>query len=86
MERAKPADRQRLEAMLTQWKPEYFAQIVQLCEEYDAFEASRGVLRQILGEAVGCLKVIPATPHREALSDLAQFLSQQTDALGVSSR
>ena len=86
MERAKPADKQRLEAMLTQWKPEYAAQIVQLCEEYNAFEASRGVLRQILAEAVDCLKVVPASPNREALSDLAQFLSQQTDALGVSKR
>ena|SRR5579859_5685597 len=82
-ERAIPADRLHLENLVKGWQPENFAAVNELLDKYEVFEPTREVIAGFLDQARRALRGLPESSGRMGLSDLADFLTQQTDALAV---
>jgi len=82
-ERAIPADRLHLENLVKGWQPENFAAVNELLDKYEVFEPTREVITGFLDQARRALRGLPESSGRVGLSDLADFLTQQTDALAV---
>ncbi|HKS36590.1 MAG TPA: polyprenyl synthetase family protein [Verrucomicrobiae bacterium] len=82
-ERANPADRSHLQALIERWDDRHFARVVELLEEYDALDESRKTVQRFLQAARQSLDLLPDTESRLALAGLTGFLAQQTNALGV---
>ncbi len=82
-ERAIPADRMHLENLVKDWQPENFAAVNELLDKYEVFEPTRVVIAGFLDQARRALRGLPESSGRVGLSDLADFLTQQTDALAV---
>jgi octaprenyl-diphosphate synthase len=85
MERGTLSDRKSLETMLLRWDQRMLPHLLALLERYETLEESRGVIRGFCASARQSLAVLPSTEGREALAEIAGFLAQQTDALGVGS-
>ena len=83
LERAGALDRMKLEKLIKQWDDGHFARVLELLEQYDALEESRGVIHQFLDAARLVLAPLPKTESRLALIALTGFLEEQTVALGV---
>ncbi len=82
-ERAQAADRTTLEGLIKNWVPENFAAVNGLLEKYGTFEPTAQVIYRYLDQARRALRVLPASPGREGLSQLTDFLAQQTEVLAV---
>jgi len=82
-ERATPADRARLEHLITDWKPANFVPVKQLLAQYDTFAPSVAAIRQHLDQARGLLKTLPESTGRDGLTHLLEFIAQQTENLAV---
>jgi len=82
-ERAGAADQDRLRHWLAHWQPGCLADVVELMVKYDAFADSRLVIEEYLLAARGALGTLPAGEGRSGLAGLTDFLTEQTEALGV---
>lgn len=82
-DRASAEDLQRLRQRLDNWEAANLAEVVELCEKYDAFAESRAVIQQYLDAAREALANLPASQSRAGLAGLTDFLAEQTEALGV---
>jgi octaprenyl-diphosphate synthase len=82
-ERANAADRARLENLVKDWQPENFPAVNELLDKYGTFEPTREVITHFLNQSCGALRGLPESNGRIDLSNLADFLAQQTDALAV---
>jgi len=83
-ERATKKDQNQLRLWLENWEPAFLPEVVEMIEKYDAFVASRAVIKQYLDAARQALATLPASEGRAGLLGLADFLAEQTEALGVS--
>ena len=79
-------DRAEIEAWLRNWSPAGLPSLLQRLEQFDALAASREVIRQLLGKARLALEGLPHSESRRSLNGLTEFLLQQVDALGETSR
>ncbi|HEX7654434.1 MAG TPA: polyprenyl synthetase family protein [Verrucomicrobiae bacterium] len=82
-ERANPADRVELEAMIQKWQPEHLSKVNALLAKYQTFEPSVKEIEKFLEQSRRALRVLPASLGRDGLSAMTDFLAQQTAALVV---
>jgi octaprenyl-diphosphate synthase len=82
-ERANAADRAHLENLVKDWQPENFSTVNELLDKYETFEPTREVITHFLDQARQALRNLPESPGRTGLSNLADFLAQQTGVLAV---
>ena len=82
-ERADAKDRTELEAAIKNWQPEHFPTVNAMLAKYDVFEPSLQEIEKFLEQARRALRVLPASAGRTGLSQLTDFLAQQTSALVV---
>jgi octaprenyl-diphosphate synthase len=83
LERCSPGERARLEGWVEHWRPEDLGALLDLLRACDATGESRRTVHQFIAAARAALEDLPASDGRRALSNLADFLAQQTGALGV---
>jgi octaprenyl-diphosphate synthase len=83
LERAKGADRDALQQMILDWHPHRTAQLRVLLERYDALTESLSIIHGLLVRARQSLNRLRLSEHRDGLSALADYLAQQSVALGV---
>jgi octaprenyl-diphosphate synthase len=82
VERATPAERADIEAMVCEWAPESFSSLLRILHRHRALEDSQASVHEYLRSARGKLGVLPGTKSRSGLAGLADYLAMQTDALG----
>lgn len=82
-ERATPAERAELEALVADWRPEALRRVNALLTRYETLGPSLEVIGQYLERARRALGTLPRTPGRTALLELTGFLARQTETLGV---
>jgi octaprenyl-diphosphate synthase len=82
-ERAGTGDREVLENLIQEWRPENFVAVNTLLAKYGTFAPSVEVIERYLEQARRALRVLPASPGRTGLLGLADFLAQQTGVLAV---
>ena len=83
LERTDPASRRALEEMLLHWDRRRLPRLLAILGEYGALEESRETIHGYCRAARQTLTLLPAGDGRRALEQVADFLAQQTDALGV---
>lgn len=83
-ERADAKDRSRLQQLIKDWESGSIEQISELLFKYEALNASIEIVHQYLEQSRRILRGLPASTGRTGLLGLAEFLAQQTDALGES--
>jgi octaprenyl-diphosphate synthase len=76
-----PGERARIRSLVQHWKPEAFPQLLTLLHHHQTLQGSRQALQQYLQSARRTLMILPESESRTALSGLADYLHQQTDAL-----
>lgn len=82
-ERANPADRNRLEALIRDWQPSALPQVGALLAKYDTLTPSLQVIGEHLEKARQRLRTLPESPGRASLFGLTEHLARQTSELGV---
>ncbi len=83
MERMTRAERAEVENQIKNWVPENFARIMVSLQKRDVLTESRRIIHQYLAAARQTLLMLPASEGRDGLAGLLDYLSQQSDALGV---
>jgi octaprenyl-diphosphate synthase len=81
LEKARPAERNRLENLLARWNEANLPELLGLLGQNEALAQSQAAVEAYLETAREQLSVVPASPSRAALGVLADFLSQQTASL-----
>lgn len=82
LEQGDAAAQEKLKAMVKDWRPLYFPQVLSLLKRYASLDASRKIIQQYLRTTRQLLGVLPETASRTALVGLSEFLGRQTEALG----
>jgi octaprenyl-diphosphate synthase len=82
-ERASADDRTKLQTLIEHWDGRHFDGVLELLDQHDALDESRGVIHKFLDSARQSLAALPESESRSALIALIGFLEQQTNALGV---
>ena len=82
LEQGDAAAQEKLKAMVKDWRPLYFPQVLSLLKRYASLDASRTIIQQYLRTTRQLLSVLPETASRTALVGLSEFLGRQTEALG----
>ncbi|HSY18556.1 MAG TPA: polyprenyl synthetase family protein [Candidatus Acidoferrales bacterium] len=82
-ERADAKDRANLENAIKEWQPKHFQLVNKLLAKYETFGPSVKEIEKFLDLARRALRVLPASPGRAGLSQLTDYLAQQTSALAV---
>ena len=82
-ERAKAADRTALEKLIANWHPENLSAVNGLLAKYETFAPTIAEIERYLELARRALRVLPASPGRDGLIELTNFLAQQTATLAV---
>ena len=83
LERGSASDHARFKEWLEKWRPHYHPRVLELMEKYDALAESRRVILEYLDSARRSLAELPKSDSRAALGALAEFLLEQTGALGT---
>jgi octaprenyl-diphosphate synthase len=81
LEKARPAERTRVENLLARWNEENLPELLQLLAQNGALAQSQAAVESYLDTAREQLLQLPNTPSRGALGLLADFLSRQTASL-----
>ena len=81
-ERAGASERQEVLSWLDQWDPERFGDVRERLERHGALAESAAAIDSLLADARAALVGIPPGPATRSLNGLADFLSEQTAALG----
>ena len=82
LERADAADRKALAVMVSDWSPRQFPRLMGLLEQLEALDGSRAMMHQYIQSAEKALEGVPATPCRESLKALCQYLGRLASSLG----
>ena len=82
-ERADVKDRTNLENAIKEWDPKNFPMVNKLLAKYETFEPSVKEIEKFLEAARRALQGLPASAGRTGLSQLTDYLAQQTSALAV---
>ncbi len=82
LERAEPADRERIHGLVENWDIGSLPALTSLLSKYNALGGSLSIMRTYLNNAIHALEQLPATPGRGSLAALTDFLALQTDLLG----
>lgn len=82
-ERAGATDRAELEKLITHWHLENLSAVNGLLAKYETFAPTIAEIERYLAQARQALRGLPASPGREGLGQLTNFLAQQTAALAV---
>ncbi|MCX8091424.1 MAG: polyprenyl synthetase family protein [Verrucomicrobiae bacterium] len=82
-ERATPAERAELEALVAEWQPAAMRRVSNLLARYETLGPSLEVIGEYLERARQALGTLPRTSGRAALQELTGFLARQTETLGV---
>jgi len=83
-ERATPADRARLEHLVREWKPAGLDAVLGLLSRYEVLPSALEAVHGQLAKARQRLRALPESVGRAGLLGAAEFLADQTDALGGS--
>jgi octaprenyl-diphosphate synthase len=81
-EKAKSADRARLEGWVARWQPGVLDQVVELLNRYETLRPSQETVHRYLDQARECLCKLPKSEGRNGLEGAAEFLIRETEALG----
>ena len=82
-ERANPADRVRLESLITSFQPSALTQVGGLLAKYETLGLSLEVINVYLEKSRKTLHELPESHGRSCLFTLTEFLARQTSELGV---
>jgi geranylgeranyl pyrophosphate synthase len=69
--------------LIERWNHDNIGAVLELLDKHDALDVARATIHQFLITARHCLAALPESENRLALTALAGFLAQQTNALGV---
>ncbi len=83
LERASEPDKSLLKSMISPEARDGLPTVMRLLEQYDALSESRRVLHEYVDSARDHVRHLPASPCRNALLGLADYLARQTDAIGT---
>jgi len=86
LEKLEGSERSRVQTLVRAWEPGHFPQVMEWLQRHKTLVASRRAADQYLDKARQALKALPASESRAALFGLAEYLAQQTEALGTSRR
>jgi octaprenyl-diphosphate synthase len=86
LESASTAERTRLLGLLQQWNGSATRELMEALVAHDAMSASRKIVHFHLRSARQSLDGLPDTASRTGLLTLTDYLGQQTDSLGQTSR
>jgi octaprenyl-diphosphate synthase len=81
LERAEPKEQRRIKALVQDWEPSLFPQLMAMLRAHQALEESCHAVHQYLASARQALSVLPESQSREGLLSLSHYLAQQTDGL-----
>jgi octaprenyl-diphosphate synthase len=82
-ERAEPADREHLEALVQDWQPGCMEKAAKLLAKYETLSASLQIVHQYLGQARQAIQLLPNSLGRSGLLGLTDYLAQQSATLGT---
>lgn len=80
-ERATPADRAELEALIQDWQPAHFATVNKFLTRYETLGTTLEMIERHLGQARQNLRSLPESVGRAGLQGVTDYLAQQTAAL-----
>lgn len=83
LERCGSEDRERVQGWIEHWHSGDRGELLELLRSCEAMDESRRAVHQFIGAARSALDALPASDGRAGLLNLADFLAQQTSALGV---
>ena len=81
LERATVSERSKIIALIQDWDPAFFPQLLDLLQAHGALDESRRAAHQYLQLAGKTLHGLPESESRSSLSCLVDYLAQQTDSL-----
>lgn len=81
-ERASAVDRERMQSMIGNWKPEFLPEMAGLLRKHQTLEDSQLAVNEHLDQARAQLKALPETESAAGLVALTDYIAHQTDALG----
>jgi len=82
-ERATSAERDELEKLIANWKPAAMSRLTEMFARYEILGLSLEAIGDYLAKARQTLRALPETDGRAGLQGLTEFLTRQTEALGV---
>jgi len=85
LERGSAEEKEKLKEWIRDWNVSRFPGVLHLLNKHGALSESRRMIDHYLGEARKQIEELPVTKSKFSLNALTDFLSQQTDALGVHS-
>ena len=80
-ERAKAAERAKLEQLIHKWEPDCFAEVLALLERHETLSEALEIIHQYLKQAREFLRTLPE--GRDGLLGLTEYLARQADTLGT---
>lgn len=83
LEQGSETERARLRELLEDWDPKYFSEIFELLARYNALNQSQTVIYHEIERARAAAGRLTGSESAHALLSLADYLAQQTEALGV---
>ncbi len=81
LEKAETRERAGIRALVQNWEPGHFPQLMGLLQTHQALEASRQAVHQYLHSARHTLNGLPESESKAGLFCLTEYLAEQTDAL-----
>ncbi len=84
LEQGPGADQNLMKDLISDWEPDRLPQVLEMLEKYEALGACRDVIARYLEKARDALRSLPDLQSADGLVILTEFLTQQTDGLGVS--
>jgi octaprenyl-diphosphate synthase len=81
LEKANRRDRAKIEALVQEWDPAFFPQMLNLLRTHGALAESRQAVHEHLDTARQSLRGVPESPSHASLGGIIDYLAQQTDGL-----
>jgi octaprenyl-diphosphate synthase len=82
LQRGSNQDRRQLESLISHWSPEQLPVVLAILQRHQTLEESQTAVHQRLENARGCLTDLPESNSTAGLAGIADYLEQQTAALG----
>ena len=82
LERATSAERAHIESLIVGWQPNRLAEMQEILQRHQALDESQIEVQRQLDTARACLVDLPESKASAGLAGLADYLEQQTTALG----
>jgi octaprenyl-diphosphate synthase len=81
LQQASVSERARIVALLQEWEPAFFPQVLGLLKAHGALDESRRAVQQYLQAARKSLRTLAESASRAGLLGVIDYLAQQTDGL-----